>query len=423
MHHFEDRNGELYCEDVPVRLVADQVGTPFYLYSHATLTRHYRVYDEAFADIDHLICYAMKANSNLAILRLFANLGAGFDIVSGGELYRVIRAGGDLRKVVYSGVGKAPAEIDQALDASILCFNVESREELEVLNDRARRKGVRAPVALRVNPDVDPKTHPYISTGLKKSKFGIPMSQALGDYAAAMALPHLDVMGLDCHIGSQITETGPFTDAMKRLRDLVHRLRDAGVALRLLDIGGGLGIPYEEDEEPPPPAEYARSIADPLREFGAMGCRILLEPGRVIAGNAGILVTRVLYRKETEAKKFIVVDAAMNDLIRPSLYGAFQAIRAVTPAPSETILADVVGPICESGDFLARDREVPAFAQGDLVAVMSAGAYGFVMASNYNARPRVPEVLVRGGEVHVIRERESYDDLVRGEHVPEFLKT
>jgi len=267
MHHFEDRNGELYCEDVPVRLVADQVGTPFYLYSHATLTRHYRVYDEAFADIDHLICYAMKANSNLAILRLFANLGAGFDIVSGGELYRVIRAGGDPHKVVYSGVGKAPAEIDQALDASILCFNVESREELEVLNDRARRKGVRAPVALRVNPDVDPKTHPYISTGLKKSKFGIPMSQALDDYAAAMALPHLDVMGLDCHIGSQITETGPFTDAMKRLRDFVHRLRDAGVALRLLDIGGGLGIPYEEDEEPPPPAEYARTIADPLREF------------------------------------------------------------------------------------------------------------------------------------------------------------
>ncbi|MDP3938753.1 MAG: diaminopimelate decarboxylase, partial [Deltaproteobacteria bacterium] len=297
MHHFEEKNGELYCEDVPVRRVADEVGTPFYLYSHATLTRHYRVYAEAFTGIDHLICYAMKANSNLALLRLFASLGAGFDIVSGGELHRVMRAGGDPRKVVYSGVGKAAEEIDQALDAGILCFNVESREELGVLNDRARRKGVRAPVAIRVNPDVDPKTHPYISTGLKKSKFGVPMTQALDIYRQAVALAHLEVIGLDCHIGSQITETGPFSDALKRLRDLVHQLRDAGIALRLLDIGGGLGIPYE-DEEPPQPAEYVRAIAEPLREFTSLGCKIVLEPGRVIAGNAGILVTRVLYRKE-----------------------------------------------------------------------------------------------------------------------------
>ncbi|MFQ5458899.1 MAG: diaminopimelate decarboxylase, partial [Myxococcota bacterium] len=350
MHHFEEREGELYCEDVPVRQVAAQVGTPFYLYSHATLTRHFQVFDQAFAGIDHLICYAVKANDNLAVIRLFANLGSGFDIVSGGELYRVQRAGGDPARIVFSGVGKSAGEIDEAIDAGILCFNVESREELELLNDRARRKGTRAPVALRVNPDVDPRTHPYIATGLKKSKFGIPMGQALEDYKAAAQMTHVDVIGLDCHIGSQITETGPFTDALKRLGDFVHRLRDGGTQIRLLDIGGGLGIPYEE-EEPPPPADYARAIAGPLREFNSMGIRILLEPGRVIAGNAGILVTRVLYRKETEAKKFIVVDAAMNDLIRPSLYGAFQAVRAVGPAPDETIVADVVGPVCESGDF------------------------------------------------------------------------
>ena len=422
MHHFQEKNGELYCEDVPVRRVANEVGTPFYLYSHATLTRHMQVFDDAFSEIDHLVCYSVKANGNLAIIRLFANLGAGFDIVSGGELHRVLQAGGDASRVVFSGVGKSTREIDEALDAGILSFNVESREELDVLNERARRKEMRAPVSLRVNPDVDPKTHPYIATGLKKSKFGIPMVQALEDYKAAQTLDHVEVVGLDCHIGSQITETGPFTDAMKRLRDFVHRLRGDGTAIRLLDIGGGLGIPYE-DETPPPPADYARAIAGPLRELNDMGIRILLEPGRVIAGNAGILVTRVLYRKETEEKKFIVVDAAMNDLLRPSLYGSYQALRAVGPAPDEIITADVVGPICESGDFIARDRKVPAFAQGDLIAVMSAGAYGFTMASNYNARPRVAEVLVRGDEIHVVRERENYDDLLRGESIPEFLRS
>ncbi len=421
MHHFEERDGELYCEDVPVRRVAEQVGTPFYLYSHATLTRHYRVFDEAFAGIDHLICFAMKANENLAILRLFANLGAGFDIVSGGELYRVLRAGGDPSRVVYSGVGKTAGEIDEALDARILCFNVESTEELHAIDERARRKGVRAPIALRVNPDVDPRTHPYIATGLRKSKFGIPVEQALRDYETARSLANLEVVGLDCHIGSQITETGPFTDAMKRLRDLVQRLRDAGITIRLLDIGGGLGIPYR-DETPPAPAEDARALAEELREFNRTGCRILLEPGRVIVGNAGILVTRLLYRKGTDAKKFLVVDAAMNDLIRPALYGSWQEIRAVGKTGGERVVADVVGPICESGDFLAKDREVPAAAPGDLLAVMSAGAYGFVMSSNYNARPRVPEVLVRGEEIHVIRRRESYEDLVRGETIPEFLK-
>ena len=421
MHHFEERDGEMYCEDVPVRRVAEQLGTPFYLYSHATLTRHYRVFDEAFAGIDHLICFAMKANENLAILRLFANLGAGFDIVSGGELYRVLRAGGDPSRVVYSGVGKTATEIDEALDARVLCFNVESTEELHVINERARRKGVRAPIALRVNPDVDPRTHPYIATGLRKSKFGIPVEQALRDYETARSLANLEVVGLGCHIGSQITETGPFTDAMKRLRDLVHRLRDAGITIRMLDIGGGLGIPYR-DETPPAPAEYASALAEGLREFNRTGCRILLEPGRVIVGNAGILVTRLLYRKGTEAKKFLVVDAAMNDLIRPALYGSWQEIRAVGKTGGERVVADVVGPICESGDFLAKDREVPAAAPGDLLAVMSAGAYGFVMSSNYNARPRVPEVLVRGEEIHVIRRRESYEDLVRGETIPEFLK-
>jgi diaminopimelate decarboxylase len=407
---------------VPVRGVAEQVGTPFYLYSHATLTRHFRVFDEAFEGIDHLICYAMKANSNLAILKLFDSLGAGFDIVSGGELYRVLKAGGNPARVVYSGPGKAAHEIDDALDAKILCFNVESIEELHLINDRAGAKGVRAPVALRVNPDVDPKTHPYIATGLKKSKFGIPLADALRNYETAQSLKNLEIVGLDCHIGSQITETGPFTDVMKRLRDFVQRLRDRGIKIRLLDIGGGLGIPYE-DETPPLPAEYARAIEGPLREFNEIGIRILLEPGRVIAGNAGILVTRVLYLKETEAKKFIVVDAAMNDLIRPALYGAYQEIRAVGATPRESIQADVVGPVCESGDFLAKDRMVPAFKRGDLVAVMSAGAYGFVMASNYNSRPRVPEVLVRGSDIHVVRSREGYDDLIRGESIPEFLRS
>jgi len=421
MHHFEERDGELYCEDVPVRQVAERLGTPFYLYSHATLTRHYRVFDEAFAGIDHLICFAMKANSNLALLRLFANLGAGFDVVSGGELYRVLRAGGDPGRVVYSGVGKTAREIDEALDARILCFNVESAEELHLVDERARRKGVRAPVALRVNPDVDPRTHPYIATGLAKSKFGIPMDQALRDYQTAKSLPNVEVIGLDCHIGSQITETGPFIEAVKRLRDLVQQLREGGIPIRLLDIGGGLGIPYR-DETPPPPAEYARALAEGLGEFTRAGCRILLEPGRVIVGNAGILVTRVLYRKETEAKKFVVVDAAMNDLIRPALYGSYQEIRPVGKAGAERIVADVVGPVCESGDFLAKDRELPSVAPGDLLAVMSAGAYGFVMSSNYNARPRVPEVLVRGSEIHVVRRRETYEDLVRGETIPEFLQ-
>ena len=421
MHHFVERDGEMYCEDVPVRRVAERVGTPFYLYSHATLTRHYLVFDEAFDGIDHLVCYSVKANANLALLRLFANLGSGFDIVSGGELFRVIRAGGDPSRVVFSGVGKSPEEIDAALDAGILCFNVESTEELHAIDDRAGRRGMRAPIALRVNPDVDPKTHPYIATGLKKSKFGIPVAQAIRDYETAKSLRNVDVVGLDCHIGSQIIETGPFSDALKRLRDLVYHLRDLGVHLRLLDIGGGLGIPYH-DEAPPPPSEYARAIGGVLREFNEMGCKILLEPGRVIVGNAGILVTRVLYRKETEMKKFIVVDAAMNDLIRPSLYESFQEIRAVTPVSRETIVADVVGPVCESGDFLAKDREVPDFRTGDLVAVMSAGAYGFVMSSNYNARPRVPEVLVRGEEFSVVRARETHEDLVQGERIPEFLK-
>jgi len=421
MHHFQERDGEMYCEDVPVRRVAEEVGTPFYLYSHATLTRHYRVYDEAFAGFDHLLCYAMKANDNLAILRLFANLGAGFDIVSGGELYRVLRAGGDPSRVVFSGVGKTAAEIDDALDAGILCFNVESTEELHAIDDRARRKSVRAPVSLRVNPDVDPRTHPYIATGLGKSKFGIPVAQALRDYQTAKSLAHLEVVGLDCHIGSQILETGPFIDTVKRLLDLVERLRDAGITIRMLDIGGGLGIPYR-DETPPAPAEYAAALAEGLREFTRMGCRILLEPGRVLVGNAGILVTRVLYRKGTETKKFLVVDAAMNDLIRPALYGSWQEIRAVGKSPRERIVADVVGPICESGDFIAKDRDVPAAEPGDLLAVMSAGAYGFVMSSNYNARPRVPEVLVRGSEIHVIRRRETYEDLVRGETIPEFLR-
>lgn len=413
MNYFEYRNDQLYAEDVPIADLARRINTPFFVYSARTLRRHFRVFDEAFAGTDHLICYAMKALSNLSILKLFASMGAGFDIVSAGELMRCLRIGADPRKIVFSGVGKTEEEIAAALKAGILMINVESSPELCRVAAVADRLKQRAPVSLRVNPDLDPGTHPHISTGHRDSKFGVPLSQVDEYYAQASARPELEIVGLSTHIGSQITDTGPFAEAGQKVAEIVTRLRNAGIALRYLDLGGGLGIPYQE--QPPPPAEYARALLKPI---AGLGLKIITEPGRVIVGNAGLLVTRVLYNKQTDVKRFIVVDGAMNDLIRPVLYQAYHAIVPVDRRSlGKTVIADIVGPVCESGDFLARERQIAEPKEGDLLAVMSAGAYGFVMSSNYNSRPRAPEVLVDGADVHVIRERESFDDLIRGEHI------
>ena len=416
MHHFQYRDDILHCEEVPLPTIALEVGTPFYCYSHATLTRHFRVFDEAFAAIPHLICFALKANSNLAILKLFGSMGGGADVVSGGELFRALRAGIPPDRIVYAGVGKSREEIAYALKSDILMFNVESSQELQVISDVATNMGVDARVGLRINPDVDPRTHPYISTGLQKSKFGIDISQAVEAYGLAQDLPRVRVVGIHQHIGSQITEVGPFVEALGKIAALIPELRALGTDIRYLDVGGGLGITYK-DESPPVLTDFAEALIGVVKD---LGCTILLEPGRVIVGNAGILVTRVLYTKRTPTKHFLVVDAGMNDLIRPSLYGSYHAIIPVHRVEgSPTLTADVVGPICESGDFLAKDRELPAVQAGDLLAVMSAGAYGFTMASNYNARPRVPEVLGKGHRYLVIRKRETYEDLIRGEEVPE----
>ena len=417
MHHFHYRNDELYCEDVSVEAVADAVGTPLYLYSHATLVRHFDAFDDSFADTPHLTCFAVKANSNLAVLRLFARKGGGADIVSGGELHRCLSAGIDPEKIVYSGVGKKPEEMAYALDSGILMFNVESVQEMHTLDGVARERGVGARVAFRVNPDVDPQTHPYISTGLRENKFGIDIREAPMQYRAAASLPNLEVVGVSCHIGSQLTKISPFVDALKKLKELVARLRADGHSIRYLDLGGGLGITYDQ-ESPPHPEEYARALKD---ELGDMGLVLVFEPGRVIMGNAGVLVTRVLYTKPTSEKSFVVVDAAMNDLMRPSLYNSYHGIQPVRKSGREPVVVDVVGPICESGDFLARNRAMARVEQGELLAVMSAGAYGSSMASNYNSRPRACEVMVSGESRHVIRTRESYQDLVRGETIPEFL--
>ncbi|HZY59340.1 MAG TPA: diaminopimelate decarboxylase [Candidatus Binataceae bacterium] len=415
MHHFAYRDNELYAEDVAIKDIVARVGTPVYIYSAATLRRHFRVFDEALGGTDHLICYAMKALSNLSILKLFGAMGSGFDIVSVGELMRCLRAGADPARIVFSGVGKTDEEIGAALDAGILMFNVESRPELHRIAAVARQKKRKAPVSLRVNPDLDPGTHPHISTGHRNSKFGIPLAQVFEYYAEARGLPDLELVGLSTHIGSQITDTGPFIEAGEKVARIVTKLKADGIPLKYLDIGGGLGIPYQE--EPPPPSEYAAAILKPLR---SLGVRIITEPGRVLVGNAGILVTRVLYIKETDVKRFIIVDGAMNDLIRPVLYEAYHAIWPVHKTESRApVIADVVGPVCESGDFFAQDREMPDPQAGELLAVMSAGAYGFVMASNYNSRARSPEVLVEGAKVHVIRQRDSFDDQVRGERLVE----
>lgn len=419
MHSFEYQQGELYCEQVPVSRIAKELGTPCYIYSYETLIRHFHAYDNAFKDIPHVIAFAMKANSNLAILRLMAREGSGVDIVSGGELFRAMKAGVPASKIVFAGVGKSPDEIRDALKANILMFNVESAAEIRAINDVAASVGMKARIALRINPDVDPKTHPYISTGMKKSKFGIAADRALEEYKMASLMSHIDVVGVHAHIGSQLTDVTPFVDSLKKVVALIDTLKNHGINIRYLNIGGGLGITYS-DEKPPLPQDLAHAISPLVK---GLGLTLVMEPGRVIVGNAGILVTKALYEKAGETKHFVIVDAAMNDLIRPSLYGAYHEIRPVNEAavhrPKQMV--DIVGPVCESGDFLAKERSLPNIQPDDLLAVMSAGAYGFVMASNYNSRPRVPEVLVKGGEFHIIRERETYDDLVKGETIPSFL--
>ncbi len=411
MDHFNYRDGELFAEDVPLREIAEHYGTPCYVYSRATLERHWRAFDAAFSGHPHTVCFAVKANSNLAVLNVLARLGSGFDIVSGGELERVIAAGGDPSRVVFSGVGKSEPEMRRALELGIRCFNVESEAELERLNRVAGEMGKIAPVSLRVNPDVDAKTHPYISTGLKENKFGIEINEALRIYRQANDMKHIRVSGIDCHIGSQLTELAPFLDALDRVLALVDRLQAEGIGIEHLDLGGGLGVQYD-DEHPPEPAEYAQALAARL---GDAPFEILIEPGRAIAANAGVLLTRVEYLKHGETRNFAVIDAAMNDLIRPSLYQAWQAIVPVE-ANGEGVQGeyDLVGPICETGDFLGKDRRL-RLREGSLLAVRSAGAYGFSMASNYNTRARAAEVMVDGADARLVRRRESIAELFAGE--------
>jgi len=412
MHEFHYHGNDLYCEQVPVNTMAAEVGTPLYLYSRATLERHFRVFDSAFASVPHLTCYSVKANSNIAILKLLRSLGAGVDVVSGGEIYRSLLAGIAPGKIVYSGVGKTRDEIAYALRSGILQINVESEQELETVGSVAADLNVKAPVAFRINPDVDPKTHPYISTGLKKNKFGIRIDAAFELVSRAVAHPYLRITGIACHIGSQITETGPFADALDSILSFIARLHSKfGLSIQYLDIGGGLGIKYAT-EEPPHPEQYAAVLLERLRDTSYT---LILEPGRVIVGNAGILVARVLYTKKSGDKYFIIVDAAMNDLIRPSLYSAHHEIQPVRKCDRASVTADIVGPICESGDFMARERTVEEVIPGDLIAIMSTGAYGFSMSSNYNSRPRAAEVLVDGSSYRLIRKREAYEDLVKNE--------
>jgi diaminopimelate decarboxylase len=403
---FEYRAGQLYAEEVPLADIARSVDTPCYVYSRRALTQAFESFEQAFAGQAHLLCYSVKANPNLAILNLFARLGAGFDIVSGGELARVLAAGGDPNRVVFSGVGKSVPEMRGALEAKILCFNVESQAELERLNQVAGEMGCKAPISLRVNPDVDPKTHPYISTGLKESKFGVEYGKAFDLYQRAAALPHLRVRGIDCHIGSQITEVSPFVAALEKILDLVDRLQAVGIAIEHLDLGGGVGIRYR-DETPIEIAQYAQAVKS---RMAGRGLKLLLEPGRALVGNAAVLLTRVEYLKSGTSKSFAIVDAAMNDLMRPALYDAYHEILPVAPHTGEQRVYDIVGPVCESGDFLGKDR-VLALATGDLLAIMSAGAYGMSMSSNYNSRPRVAEVMVDKACQFLVRKREEVAQL------------
>ncbi len=419
MHHFRFINNELHCENVPVRSICSDVGTPTFIYSRQTLERHFGIFDASFESVNHIICFSVKACSNLAILKLFADMGSGADIVSGGELYRALKAGIDPGKIVYSGVGKRSFEIDEALRAGILMFNVESEGELELLSARAAELGIEARVALRVNPDVDPKTHPKISTGLKKNKFGIEIEKALELYERSKGMTGIRAVGVDCHIGSQLTAIEPFEAAVDKLCHIIDKINDMGIDIRYVDVGGGLGIPYD-DEDPPSPTDYGKAVIQRLQEKGVT---LIMEPGRVIAGNAGILVTEVLFHKKTSEKNFVIVDAAMNDLMRPTLYEAYHSITRVngpeSTGTSDGVETDVVGPICETGDYLARGRLLDTdISSGELLAVMSAGAYGFSMSSNYNSRPRGAEVLVDKDRFFVIRERETYEDLIRGERMP-----
>src|SRR5580692_3718465 len=421
MHHFHYRDGMLHAEAVDLTALADAVGTPFYCYASATIERHYKVFAGAFADVDALVCYAMKANSNQAVIATLARLGAGADVVSEGELLRARMAGVPPGKIMFSGVGKTAQELALAVDENILCINVESEPELELLSSIAAAKGRVAAISIRVNPDVDPKTHAKIATGKAENKFGIPISRARDVYTRAAKLDGVRVVGVDMHIGSQITELDPFSDAFALLADFVRVLRADGHVIRHVDLGGGLGIPYREDNEPPPdPDAYAAVVKNATRD---LDCQLIFEPGRLIVGNAGILLTRVLYLKRGEAKTFVIVDAGMNDLIRPTLYEAYHEIRAVreTPAGASRIVADVVGPVCESGDFLALARSLPEPRPGDLLAIMTGGAYGAVQAGTYNSRPLVPEVLVRAGEWAVVRPRVTAEQLIALDRLPPWL--
>jgi diaminopimelate decarboxylase len=411
MHHFAYRDGVLHAEDVSLKALAEEIGTPFYCYSSATLERHYNVMRDAFAGTDHMICYAMKANSNQAVIRTMAELGAGMDVVSEGELRRALAAGVPARKIVFSGVGKTAREMALALREGIACFNVESEPELELLSEVAKRVGQRAAVSIRVNPDVDAKTHHKISTGKAEDKFGISYKRAREVYARAASLPAIDVAGIDMHIGSQITELEPFAKAFKLMGELTEELRGDGHNIRHLDLGGGLGVPYRgTNDVPPHPDEYVAMVKATL---GHLNLKYVLEPGRMIVGNAGVLVSRVIYVKDGTEKHFVIQDAAMNDLIRPTLYDAYHEIVPVAePAGGETMMADVVGPVCESGDYLAKGRRLPKVEPGDLLATMTAGAYGAVQAGSYNTRPLVPEVLVKGGKWALVRPRQSYEELI-----------
>ncbi|GAA0856416.1 diaminopimelate decarboxylase [Aliiglaciecola litoralis] len=413
MDHFQYKDDALYAENVAVAEIASQFGTPCYVYSRATIERHWHAFNNAAGKHDHLICYAVKANSNLGVLSVMAKLGSGFDIVSGGELSRVLEAGGDPRKVVFSGVGKTEHEIELALRHQILCFNVESAPELERINKVAQKLDVQAPISIRVNPDVDAKTHPYISTGLKANKFGIPRESAIAIYKLAASFPNLEIKGMDCHIGSQLTDIEPFVDALDRLLLLIDELANSGIVISHLDVGGGLGVSYK-DEQPPHPDKYVEALM--TRMHSRPELKLIFEPGRAIMANAGILVTKVEFIKRGEEKNFAIVDAAMNDLIRPALYSAWMNIIPVSQTSSKTkALYDVVGPICETGDFLGKDREL-VISPDDLLAVRSAGAYGFVMASNYNSRCRPAEIMVDKNQIHLVREREILKDLWKGEH-------
>ena len=411
MHFFTYKDGILNAEDIPLSEIASQYGTPAYVYSRTTLERHISTIDGAFGEVDHLTCYSVKANSTGGILSILAEHGIGADIVSGGELYRALRAGIPAERIVFSGVGKTAEEIRYALKTGILMFNIESEPELHAVNRAAGELNLKAPISFRVNPDVDPKTHPYISTGLRKNKFGVPYSDALRLYEEANGMEYVDIIGIAAHIGSQLTDVSPFREAAERLGSLIEAVRTRGIEIKLVDIGGGLGINYEE-EFPPDPAEWARMIVPVIKKTG---CRLIVEPGRSIVGNAGVLITRVLYIKRNEDKTFIVVDAGMNDLTRPSLYGSYHTVVPVTERGAERQVVDIVGPICESSDFIAKDREIEMPEEGDILAVLGAGAYGITMSSNYNSRPRAAEVMVHNRESQLMTKRETYEDIVARE--------